>query len=889
MAGVRCQQLGPGGRRRAPTGMVMACKVQGHQRGTARSEWWPATGGLDRGPDGQRQASSPAAAHRPPLYRMDPSKGVRHLAEWPSRGKRHGEATQPGPAGCRQVRIISANTTRWSASWRGLLAAEPALIVSQEARLGPDDRADHIRAAAGRGWQLWPGQEEDGVALLAAAAKPNVLPARHIPLPELAEEFAGRLQLIAVHGGRNRMFLVLNVYGRPGGARDEVFNAQLLLEGMAQVRSFGRVPAVVMGDLNLNLESAGVVGLLGVSGWHDLLAGAGHTCVPTRGQPSRLDYALANSEFMGLVEGAELRWDLGLATHAAVQVDLLLTEGGSADFRVFPPSLAGAACPDWTQAAQERAEALLVDLHGHVIASALADGEVEQAWHEIQRGMHCWLCERKGVRQGMRRYAAVDRREEWRRAASREGDEQDKALEAALLRVRRLENLRHHPATSSQALAIRRALQRAEPVDEGGSSRLRELTEENLPALLDEARAALQAEVQASRQRRREAWWCWVQSNLANQQGRVYRWLRDAKDHTPSMVLLEGQETDPAAARQWVPAVRGGPVAQHQFFATAWQALWQRPERPGAGAEELRCLTTLPGLPPLPGWTAGLVRQTLQAMALRKRPGLDSWSVPEMRSQPRVVHEWIAALLTEVERTGQWPREAQVPEGVLLPKGLINGPLARRPIWLTTMLYRLWATARSKVVRAWVQSWCRELPSVGADGQAWMLSVLNAKAQVQGLEQTGAAFDWQKAYDGVGLDLMQRAGVAAGLPHEVLGPLMAAYSSPRRIRTAGILGAEWQPSRGLLPGCPLAVHMLAMLTFPWRLRMQLVHEALYCRIYVDDMTVWHSGPEAAAAEILAEARYCGLCERHGLGPQQAEDAPFRLHGGPAAMAAGPLP
>ena len=58
-----------------------------------------------------------------------------------------------------------------------------------------------------------------------------------------------------------------------------------------------------------------------MAGWRDMLAAGGATCVPSQGEPSRIDYVLANSTALGLVERVGLRWDLGFATHAALQVE----------------------------------------------------------------------------------------------------------------------------------------------------------------------------------------------------------------------------------------------------------------------------------------------------------------------------------------------------------------------------------------------------------------------------------------------------------------------------------------------------------------------------------------------------------------------------------------
>ena len=94
-------------------------------------------------------------------------------------------------------------------------------------------------------------------------------------------------------------------------------------------------------------------------------------------------------------------------------------------------------------------------------------------------------------------------------------------------------------------------------------------------------------------------------------------------------------------------------------------------------------LTELDSLPPFPDrapWTAELVLSILKRMALHKAPGLDGWTVDELRLLPPALLEWIAELFESVERTGRWPEELCQPEGLLLPKPGDGGPMDRRPI-----------------------------------------------------------------------------------------------------------------------------------------------------------------------------------------------------------------
>ena len=748
----------------------------------------------------------------------------------------------------QQIRILSANLTRWSASWTGLLQAAPDLIFVQEARIPRTAVAEEAEARR-RGWQLHHVHAGEEECLLATAARQGGLPIRMLDIPELPAACQGRVQLSAVHAGHKRVLLVANLYGKQ---RDISFNETLVLEAVAAARAMGVLPTLLLGDLNFDLGDSELRGLLGVAGWVDLLKSAGGTCYPSRGAPSRLDYALASPEAVGLISGARLRWDLGVATHGVVELDLQLLAEPPAAFRVFEPTLAGPAAQGWDLAKKAEQVQLVDELYEASMADALADEDLDKAWGEIQRGMHCYLTARMGQSLPMRRYAATEMRRPWRPAGGREGDAEHRALDQATLRVRRLENLRHG-LQKKDAPWARLAQLAAQHTRRGPTEprRCTQLDPEQLDSALTEAMSELRDTTQQLRARRRQAWWNWATAAMANDQGKLFRWLRDEPTSTPQMVPL-GRPTS-GACQTWVPALRGGPVAQHEFYGTAWQQLWQTAEPEGLGDGMLQSLTRLPPFPPLPRWSAALVAQTLRGMARRKRPGLDAWSVPELRALPTLLHGWLGLLLEQVESTGRWPRQAALPEGVLLPKGDGQDPLDRRPIWLMPLLYRIWSAARARPWKAWQRQWFPDRPGLGAAEAVWIAGAMGARAATLGQHQAGIAIDWSKAYDQVGLAVAERAGHCAGIPAEILAPLMAAYRGPRRIRVAGILGPEWTPARGLLPGCALACYVLNLLTCPWRFQMYMVHSSISSRVYVDDMLVQTHGTEQETQQTVEDA------------------------------------
>ena len=123
-------------------------------------------------------------------------------------------------------------------------------------------------------------------------------------------------------------------------------------------------------------------------------------------------------------------------------------------------------------------------------------------------------------------------------------------------------------------------------------------------------------------------------------------------------------------------------------------------------------------------------------------------------------------------------------------------------------------------------------------------------------EVAGAALDWRKAYDQVDLQTLPALLMRAGVPDRISKPALAAYSARRRIRVGKAIGRPWRPSRGLLPGCPLAVFFLAVLTWPWMRATGRLDDRLRRRVYVDDFTLWAraaAGEGADAAEPVRDA------------------------------------
>lgn len=764
-----------------------------------------------------------------------------------------------------------ANVTRWGAAWRGLLAADAAVWCLQEVRVPEEDVEEAQAQGKGRGMRLQPGPAHEGVHLLAVAHRSKTCEVRVEPMQGLSGDHPGRLQHAVVYLGRGRVLHIVNCYGYAGGRADLERNAALVLDGVTWLQCLGGVPALLVGDLNCKLEESGLEGPLGLAGWSDLLAHAGPTCVPSQGDPTRIDYALANRPARDMVRRVALRWDLGLATHAALELELDVAPPERAALRKTVQALDGPSGEGWTTAAAGATTQAVEQRYRERFQERLRARDLAGAWQTLELAMRTWLSARKGwAGPAPRQHAAVEWGADRPPTTGGGGEAAHAGADAALLRLRRLRGLRHaqgRPQAAAREVAdtTLRALRRADAADAQWSAALAGLRPNvALPeTMLERAEAEWKAARDAARTARRDGWNEWVQSAAANGKGRLYRWIKGGSELGEAVVPDPAEDTTAAEGAPgrsgWVLALRGGPAARMRFFEGAWRGLWQRQCNAQPGEEWLRESDGLPPFPARSPWTAGSVRAILRRMAARKKPGLDAWTVSELRLVPDALLGWIAELLEEVEAAGEWPRQLCEPEGLLLPKpGSGHGPLDRRPIWLLPMVYRLWAACRAQQFARWRLQWAGADVIAGAEELAWELALELEAAEALDEDIGGAALDWRKAYDHVDLVSAQAMLSRAGVPPWVLLPAFSAYRARRRLRVGRVLGEAWEPSSGLLPGCALAVFFLSVLTLPWLRRTGAVDERLRRRLYVDDFTLWMRGAAAEVGEAVSAA--LGLTE-----------------------------
>ena len=255
-------------------------------------------------------------------------------------------------------------------------------------------------------------------------------------------------------------------------------------------------------------------------------------------------------------------------------------------------------------------------------------------------------------------------------------------------------------------------------------------------------------------------------------------------------------------------------VWSHSFFE-GWSEFWQREQDFGDDCPWADLLSRAPdkeqvSLPPISftDWRSALSRAKVASMR-----GTCGWSVGELRLLPEEVVAPLLRLFTLIENGSSWPRQLQTWLLVLLRKeeGI---PTWRsvRPISVASVVYRLWARARTFQLL----QLCHEqaLPTVGprlSTRSLWgYVADFVAEEEAAGFSPTGVVLDIIKAFNVMRRPLVKDVMLHFGLPSAiVLAWLRALDGMERQILVAGCVYPAADRLRkstaGVPEGDPLSV------------------------------------------------------------------------------------
>ena len=269
-----------------------------------------------------------------------------------------------------------------------------------------------------------------------------------------------------------------------------------------------------------------------------------------------------------------------------------------------------------------------------------------------------------------------------------------------------------------------------------------------------------------------------------------------------------------------------------------WWELW----RPGVPAEvDVKPWLANLHLTPFPligELTGAELHRAIKRTPKAKAPGADGWCYQDLRDWPAQLVSLLAAFYSAVEAHGKWPACFNLALVAMLHKGGTEELDDFRPIVLLSTIYRLWASQRSRLLRAWLLA-IELLPAAdgrGADSQAYELSMRLALARLSGVKISGLAIDWSKCYDRLPLHVLQELCEHMQIPPGLWKPMLDMYSRPRAILLQGGIGQAIVPTHGLPPGCPCAVDWLTLVMCMLTRATIGLAPLVQSRPYVDDIT-----------------------------------------------------
>ena len=216
------------------------------------------------------------------------------------------------------------------------------------------------------------------------------------------------------------------------------------------------------------------------------------------------------------------------------------------------------------------------------------------------------------------------------------------------------------------------------------------------------------------------------------------------------------------------------------------------------------------------------VHKALKRMKRTTSPGMHGWRAHEVEQLPDSIIAILVECLNAVERDGVWPEalmQALVP---LIPKPDSDGdPLSQRPITITAVLYRIWASIRAQSAFPWLDKLspaglhgCR--PKHGTEDLYWHLAAQLECAHLTGEHIFGVAIDFKKCFDTVPINIAMCLAARLGFNGVVLSVLREAYVKMKRhFRCNGSVGEPFTPTNGIMQGCPLSVILINIVISVW--------------------------------------------------------------------------
>eukprot|EP00435_Cladocopium_sp_Y103_P012470 s2398_g3.t1 len=298
----------------------------------------------------------------------------------------------------------------------------------------------------------------------------------------------------------------------------------------------------------------------------------------------------------------------------------------------------------------------------------------------------------------------------------------------------------------------------------------------------------------------------------------------------------------------------------HQCLIDFWQPRWncREPMTAEVWQRVLNFATQfLPRLHlQLPALNIADWRRAVRRFRPRAAKGADGWAKLDLVHMPDVYVEHLLTLLTQIEQAqSEWP--AQLLEGMVIAIAKCDGahrPNEFRPIVLLSLIYRTWASLRSRQLLRMLEPFIHSdahgfLPS-REPAQTWLLIQAAVEVALQsGQTLAGVGTDFIKAFNSIRRESLWVLAAAIGIPDTLLHPWKTFTTSfTRRFLVNNQVSPPVTSNQGFAEGCPLSVCAMALVD--WGFQLYQYHYVPQVRhlSFVDNITMM-----AQAAPLVAWA------------------------------------
>ena len=243
-------------------------------------------------------------------------------------------------------------------------------------------------------------------------------------------------------------------------------------------------------------------------------------------------------------------------------------------------------------------------------------------------------------------------------------------------------------------------------------------------------------------------------------------------------------------------------------------------------------------LPDITQSSWALVNRRYKSYAAR---GSDGFDRNDMLNMPVPFQESLVSMLNQVEHDGDWPQQALHGFGIPLPKVQEADQSGQfRPIIILNMLYRSWASLRSKTILHQIHQHIGPttvgfLPQREA-AQVWIyVQAMVEVALVDGTALCGCVTDVEKAFESIPRSPLRRICEHLGIPQRLLRPWFNFLGEFQRHFThQGEIGRGLKSNSGLPEGDALSV--LGMTIVDWIYEHYMLRYMPRCqhRTFVDN-------------------------------------------------------